>query len=191
MGAYAASKHALEGASDALRREVSPFGVEVVVLGATGMDGRGEGRGRSSRFVALFYTLSLTPFSASLTELGAVTTPIWAKADALDPVARYAGTAWESSLRVFMRLMGAEGKAGYPARDVGALIANVVQKAGRAPSGGSGGAAVSSLFWALTTRPAPRLELIPSKWMVWTAPRLLPDRVTDWAVRGLFGIGRA
>jgi NAD(P)-dependent dehydrogenase (short-subunit alcohol dehydrogenase family) len=33
MGAYAASKHGLEGASDALRREVAPFGVEVVVLG--------------------------------------------------------------------------------------------------------------------------------------------------------------
>lgn len=33
MGGYAASKHGLEGASDALRRECAPFGVEVVVVG--------------------------------------------------------------------------------------------------------------------------------------------------------------
>ena len=43
MGAYAASKHGLEGASDALRREVAPFGVEVVVLGEKK---RGGGGGR-------------------------------------------------------------------------------------------------------------------------------------------------
>jgi hypothetical protein len=32
MGAYAGSKHALEGMSDALRAEVGPFGVDVVVV---------------------------------------------------------------------------------------------------------------------------------------------------------------
>ena len=32
MGAYAASKHAVEGLSDSLRRELAPFGVRVVVI---------------------------------------------------------------------------------------------------------------------------------------------------------------
>lgn len=32
LGAYAASKHALEAISDALRRELMPFGIEVVVI---------------------------------------------------------------------------------------------------------------------------------------------------------------
>lgn len=32
MGAYAASKHAVEGLSDSLRRELAPFGVKVVVI---------------------------------------------------------------------------------------------------------------------------------------------------------------
>ena len=32
MGAYAGSKHALEGMSDALRSEVAPFGIDVVVV---------------------------------------------------------------------------------------------------------------------------------------------------------------
>ena len=53
MGAYAASKHGLEGASDALRREVAPFGVEVVVLGGDkgyGEKGGGGGGGGGSFF---------------------------------------------------------------------------------------------------------------------------------------------
>ncbi len=33
LGAYASSKHALEGLADALRRELVPFGIDVVILG--------------------------------------------------------------------------------------------------------------------------------------------------------------
>jgi hypothetical protein len=127
------------------------------------------------------------------TELGAIATAIWAKADALD-VGQYSQTAWAASLATFMRLMGREGRAGYPAPAAGMVIADVIQRAGRAPGGGGGGGgapAPSSLrwwAWALATRPPPRVELIPHKWAVWTAPRLLPDRVTDWAVSGLFGL---
>ena len=33
LGAYAASKHALEGYADTLRRELMPFGIDVVILG--------------------------------------------------------------------------------------------------------------------------------------------------------------
>lgn len=33
MGAYSASKHAVEGMSDSLRRELLPFGIDVLVVG--------------------------------------------------------------------------------------------------------------------------------------------------------------
>lgn len=33
MGAYSASKHGVEGMSDSLRRELLPFGIDVIVVG--------------------------------------------------------------------------------------------------------------------------------------------------------------
>ena len=35
MGAYSASKHGVEGMSDSLRRELLPYGIDVVVVGMT------------------------------------------------------------------------------------------------------------------------------------------------------------
>ena len=103
-------------------------------------------------------------------------------------MSRWAKTAWAAPFDAFLRLMGQEGRAGYAPGAAAGVIAGVVARAGKAPASDRAGAWFSTLFWYALTRPRPRVELIARRWMVWTAPRLLPDRVTDWAVRGLFGL---
>ncbi len=100
---------------------------------------------------------------------------------------RYEGTAWARPLATFLRLMGEEGRAGYTAEAAGDAIACLVGRAGRAPPADAG-FTPSNLLWAALTRSPPRVEMIARRWMVWTTPRLLPDRVTDWAVGALFGL---
>jgi NAD(P)-dependent dehydrogenase (short-subunit alcohol dehydrogenase family) len=86
VGPYAASKFGLEGYSEALRRELLLYGIDVVVIGP-----------------------------------GPVKTAIWDKAEELD-VSSYADSPYANILEKFSHMFIAQGRDGYPAERLGALI---------------------------------------------------------------------
>ena len=85
MGPYNASKFALEGLSDSLRRELMVFGIDVIVIAP-----------------------------------GAIATPIWDKADALDAEA-FADTVYAPAIRIAKGAI-AEGRRGLAPARVGELV---------------------------------------------------------------------
>lgn len=86
VGAYNSSKFAFEGLSEALRRELMLFGVDVIVVAP-----------------------------------GAVKTPIWDKAEAID-VAAYERTVYGPSLRKVRELMLQMGRSGLPPEAIGQAV---------------------------------------------------------------------
>lgn len=130
LGPYSASKHAVEGLTKSLRRELMLFGIQVVVLGP-----------------------------------GAVATPIWAKAEEVDPSA-YEHTPYYKPLMAIRDYMTRNGPAGL-APDV---IAKRVHK-------------------SLTqSRPRFRYALVPQRFSNWTLPKLLPARMVDNIVAKRIGL---
>jgi len=89
-GPYSASKFALEGFSESLRRELMVFGIDVIVIAP-----------------------------------GAIATPIWDKADAVD-IAPYAGTVYADPLARIKKEMIVLGRAGLPPEKVGRLVQKVL-----------------------------------------------------------------
>jgi NAD(P)-dependent dehydrogenase (short-subunit alcohol dehydrogenase family) len=93
LGPYAASKFALEGLSESLRRELMVFGIDVIVVAP-----------------------------------GAVATPIWDKADAID-ITPYAATPYAEALARVKRVMIAMGRDGLPPERVGRVVATALTSA--------------------------------------------------------------
>jgi len=121
LGAYSASKHALEGMSESLRRELMVYGIDVVIVGP-----------------------------------GAVATPIWDKALELD-LSPYKDTDYAEPAKKMRDYAAANKRQGLPAEKVGALV-----------------------WEALTaSRPKRRYAIVPSSFVNWTLPRLLPARMID------------
>jgi NAD(P)-dependent dehydrogenase (short-subunit alcohol dehydrogenase family) len=83
VGPYNASKFALEGLSESLRRELMIHGVDVVIIAP-----------------------------------GAINTPIWDKADAVD-VTRFANTPYAKAIDAVKGYMTRIGKAGFPPERIG------------------------------------------------------------------------
>ena len=131
VGPYNASKFALEGLSESLRRELMIYGIDVIVVAP-----------------------------------GAVATPIWDKADAID-VSRYANTPYAAALDRVKDFMIANGRKGF-----------LPEKIGRA------------VLAALTLRkPKGHYTVTPDpfqNWMVTT----LPKRIVDNIIAGRLGLKR-
>lgn len=86
VGPYNASKFALEGLSESLRRELMIYGVDVIVVAP-----------------------------------GAIATPIWDKADAID-VTRYDNTPYAKSLAMVKTYMVELGRKGLPPERIGDTV---------------------------------------------------------------------
>lgn len=86
VGPYNASKFALEGLSESLRRELMLYGVDVIVVAP-----------------------------------GAVATPIWDKADAID-VSRYANTPYAKALAMVKTYMLEMGRKGLSPERIGEAV---------------------------------------------------------------------
>ena len=121
LGAYVGSKHAVEGMSESLRRELLLFGIDVIIIGP-----------------------------------GAVVTPIWDKAEALD-TGYLTGTPYEASAGQFTDYFVKSGRQGLKPERLGQVILK-----------------------ALTTaRPKTRYAVVKDALTGWTIPRLLPKRMVD------------
>jgi NAD(P)-dependent dehydrogenase (short-subunit alcohol dehydrogenase family) len=86
VGPYAASKFAIEGLSESFRRELMPFGIDVIVIAP-----------------------------------GAVATPIWDKADAVD-ITPFANTLYATPLDKIKSFMIANGRKGLPPERIGETV---------------------------------------------------------------------
>ena len=135
LGAYHASKFAMEGFSDTLRIELMAHGIDVIVIGP-----------------------------------GAVATPIWAKAEALD-VSAYQHTEYTKALEAYRTYMTEGGRKGFSPEYIGEVV-----------------------WRALTTsRPHARYgsAVVPRPLVNWIIPRLLPRRRVNATIARTLGLKRA
>ncbi len=131
VGPYNASKFALEGLSESLRRELMIYGVDVIIIAP-----------------------------------GAIATPIWDKADAMD-VSRYANTPYAKALDTVKRYMVNLGRNGLPPERIGETV-----------------------HTALTaTNPKTRYVVTPEPFTNWLSNRL-PKRMIDNAIATRLGLTR-
>ena len=121
VGAYAASKHALEGLSESLRRELMLFGIDVIIIGP-----------------------------------GAISTPIWDKANEMD-ISEFEKTEYAKVLDGFRKYMTNAGKHGLPAEKLGELVLHIMT----------------------TANPKVRYAIVPQRLKNWTIPQFLPKRMVD------------
>jgi len=131
VGPYNASKFALEGLSESLRRELMIYGVDVIIIAP-----------------------------------GAIATPIWDKADAMD-VSGYANTPYAKALDTVKRYMVKLGRNGLPPERIGETV-----------------------HTALTaTNPKTRYVVTPEPFTNWLSNRL-PKRMIDNAMATRLGLTR-
>lgn len=131
VGPYNTSKFGVEGFSEALRRELMLYGVDVIVIAP-----------------------------------GAVATPIWDKADAVD-ITRYSNTPYAKPLAAVKDYMIKLGRSGFPPERIGEAV-----------------------YKALTVpNPKTRYVVTPEPLVNWLG-LVLPKRTMDNLVAGRLGLKR-
>jgi len=118
---YTASKFAVEAFSDALRREMLLYGVDVILI-----------------------------------EPGPIKTAIWDKVPDLDDN-EFTGTDYEHSLRKFYKMFIEMGKKGFDADIIGNRVKEILQD----------------------PYPKTRYVITPNRFINFTLPGILPDRIFD------------
>jgi NAD(P)-dependent dehydrogenase (short-subunit alcohol dehydrogenase family) len=131
VGPYSASKFALEGLSESLRRELMIYGVDVILIAP-----------------------------------GAINTPIWDKADAVD-VTPYGNTPYKQALDNVRTYMLKIGKAGLPPERIGEVVHTALTAA----------------------RPKTRYVVTPQPLTNWMGLNL-PKRMMDNMMAGRLGLKR-
>jgi NAD(P)-dependent dehydrogenase (short-subunit alcohol dehydrogenase family) len=131
VGPYSASKFALEGLSESLRRELMIYGVDVIIIAP-----------------------------------GAINTPIWDKADAVD-VTPYANTPYKKALDNVRTYMLKLGKAGLPPERIGEEVLTALTAA----------------------KPKTRYVVTPQPLTNWMSLHL-PARTMDNVMAGRLGLKR-
>jgi NAD(P)-dependent dehydrogenase (short-subunit alcohol dehydrogenase family) len=96
---------------------------------------------------------------------GAVATPIWDKAEAID-LSVYGDTEYANSLKKYLTYMLRQGRKGFLPEYIGTVI------------------------WKALTHPKPkaRYAVVPKPFVDWWMLRLLPKRVVDRAIAKKFGL---
>lgn len=122
MAAYVGSKHAVEGVTDALRIELLPYGIDVVLI-----------------------------------QTGAVKTKQLGKTTTEDHRAAYAGTDYAQPLATFFEVSENARSGGFSAGDFAHRVADVFE----------------------AKRPKTRYTFTRQKFLYWTVPTLMPDRMRD------------
>ena len=130
LGAYTASKHAVEGFADTLRRELMLFGIDVAIVAP-----------------------------------GAVSTPIWDKADKEDR-GTYAATPYAAAFDRVRDYMVGNGRKGLPPQAIADVIADTL----------------------VARRPKAYRAVLRGRLQNWLVPRSMPRRMLDRVVASQTGL---
>jgi short-subunit dehydrogenase len=132
LSPYVGSKHAVEGISVSLRRELQLFGIDVIVIGP-----------------------------------GPIQTPIWNKGTEKNEESKHQNSPFFPALQIFQNVfIRSAVKKGWTSEKATKIIFEIFEK----------------------NKPKTRYSLVPQRFMSWTLPKLIPNRMLDRIVGKKLGL---
>jgi short-subunit dehydrogenase len=132
LSPYVGSKHAVEGISVSLRRELQLFGIDVIVIGP-----------------------------------GPIQTPIWNKGTEKNEESKHQNSPFFPALQIFQNVfIRSAVKKGWTSEKATKIIFEIFEK----------------------NKPKTRYSLVPQRFMSWTLPKLMPNRMLDRIVGKKLGL---